>query len=47
MQRARAVNDAAPFLGLMADVVRATCARHAARRRLPVVPGAVGKDDRG
>lgn len=38
MTRARAVNDAALFVDLMADVVRATVARHAEHRRLPIVP---------
>jgi antitoxin component of RelBE/YafQ-DinJ toxin-antitoxin module len=38
MRRARAVNDAPLFLDLMADVVRATYARHAEHRRLPIVP---------
>jgi len=38
--RASAVNDDPAFLDLMADVVRATCARHAEHRRLPIVPAA-------
>lgn len=36
--RAKAVNDDARFLALMADVVRTTYARHAEHRRLPIVP---------
>jgi len=38
--RAKAVNDDPAFLDLMSDVVRATCARHAEHRRLPIVPAA-------
>lgn len=37
MTRARAVNDSPDFLDLMADVVRAHYAAHAAHRRLPIV----------
>lgn len=40
MTRARAVNDSAPFLDLMADVVRAHYAAHAAHRRLPITGSA-------
>jgi ferrochelatase len=38
--RAKAVNDDPAFLDLMSDVVRATYARHAEHRRLPIVPAA-------
>ena len=37
MTRARAVNDSPAFIDLMADVVRAHYAAHAAHRRMPIV----------
>lgn len=41
MARAKAANDAPPFLDLMADVVRQSYARNARGLRLPVVSGKV------
>lgn len=38
LTRAKAVNDDARFVDLMADVVREVCARDAQGRRLPIVP---------